>query len=43
VEREFSLESVINETLAVYGELVAMPPADLADDMTNIVPLRRAS
>jgi glycosyltransferase involved in cell wall biosynthesis len=43
VEREFSLDAVISDTLAVYGELVAMPPADLADDMTNIVPLRRAS
>jgi len=42
-EREFSLEAVIKETLAVYGELVSMPPAHLPDDMTNVVPLRRAS
>lgn len=42
-EREFSIETVINETLAVYGELISMPPARLPDDMTNVVPLRRAS
>ncbi len=42
-EREFSLETVINETLAVYSELVTMPSARLGDDMTNVVPLRRAS
>jgi glycosyltransferase involved in cell wall biosynthesis len=43
VEREFSLEAVIRDTLAVYGELVAMPAACAPDDMTKVVPLRRAS
>ncbi len=42
-EQEFSLDTVINETLAVYGELIALPPANVPDDMTNVVPLRRAS
>jgi glycosyltransferase involved in cell wall biosynthesis len=42
-ERAFSLDSVIKETLAVYDELVSLPPAHLPDDMTNVVPLRRAS
>jgi glycosyltransferase involved in cell wall biosynthesis len=42
-ERDFSLETVIRETLAVYSEIAAMPPALLPDDMTNVVPLRRAS
>jgi glycosyltransferase involved in cell wall biosynthesis len=42
-EREFPLETVIKETLSVYGELVSVPPAHLPNDMTNVVPLRRAS
>jgi glycosyltransferase involved in cell wall biosynthesis len=43
VEREFSLEAVITETLAVYGELVAMPAVGADDTASNVVPLRRAS
>ncbi len=43
VEREFSLEAVIRETLAVYSELVALPAERDFDDATNVVPLRRAS
>jgi glycosyltransferase involved in cell wall biosynthesis len=43
-EREFSLEAVIAATIAVYGELVAMPVAQpAADSVSNVVPLRRAS
>jgi len=43
VEREFSLESVIDATLSVYGELVAMPDAESSDTGADPVPLRRAS
>ena len=44
VEREFSLDAVIRDTLAVYGELIAMPVTHAApDDRANVVPLRRAS
>jgi glycosyltransferase involved in cell wall biosynthesis len=34
VEREFSLDTVIRDTLAVYGELAAMPSLDAADART---------
>lgn len=43
VEREFSLESVIDATLSVYGELVAMPDAESSNTGADPVPLRRAS
>ncbi len=44
VEREFSLDAVIGDTLSVYGELVAKPAARTDfEDTTNVVPLRRAS
>jgi glycosyltransferase involved in cell wall biosynthesis len=43
VEREFSLESVIDATLSVYGELVAMPDAESSNPGADPVPLRRAS
>jgi glycosyltransferase involved in cell wall biosynthesis len=34
VEREFSLDTVIKDTLAVYGELVAMPTGAAVDART---------
>jgi glycosyltransferase involved in cell wall biosynthesis len=34
VEREFSLDTVIKDTLAVYGELVAMPTGEAVDKRT---------
>jgi glycosyltransferase involved in cell wall biosynthesis len=34
VEREFSLDAVIRDTLAVYGELVTMPTMEAADAPT---------
>jgi glycosyltransferase involved in cell wall biosynthesis len=44
VEREFSLDVVIRDTLAVYAELVTMPvPRAASDRESNVVPLRRAS
>jgi hypothetical protein len=44
VEREFSLDAVIRDTLAVYAELVTMPvPRAASDRESNVVPLRRAS
>jgi glycosyltransferase involved in cell wall biosynthesis len=44
VEREFSLETVIAATLAVYGELVAMPDAQGSEvNLAAVQPLRRAS
>jgi len=44
VEREFSLDAVIGETLAVYGELVAMPDTLAASsDLAATELTRRAS
>ena len=43
VEREFSLGAVIQDTLAVYAELVAAPALQAPDDVASVVQLRRAS
>ncbi len=44
VEREFSLDTVIRDTLAVYSELVAMPSVDAADArMANAETSRRTA